>query len=401
MKEKSPVQLELFNVQTEIKPSFARENVVEDYIPFGSDNLFPQAMALFGRTSPNHRGVINNKKTYACGSDIISSDSLAKTFLDTVNNQGESLHDILLKLELDYVMGGNGYIEVIRDRSKRWVMLNHIDFTKCRKNKEKTHILIHPDWGTYTGKQDKNLISLPIFPKFEFSGGVERSVYHLYDYEPEFSDYGLPSWISGKDAVQIDFKSNRFNLARLINTFRVSGMLFVPVKDAGESQEVLKRMTEAYTGDMNQDKLLVVTKSRSTENEKADQVQLIQNNNQDKGSWIELHSMSITDIIVAHSWFRSLTSLPDNTGFDTNRIINEYNIALSTYILPTQKFIKKMINKIMKAAIGKAIEFDFINESPIYIEDGMFIWELRKKKGLDYNESDPVQQKIIYNGQLV
>jgi len=68
------------------------------FVPFGSDNLFPQSLALFSRTSPNHRGVINGKMNYLPGKEITSEDTdIQKNFIERVNNDGESLHEVVKK----------------------------------------------------------------------------------------------------------------------------------------------------------------------------------------------------------------------------------------------------------------------------------------------------------------
>ena len=109
----------------------------------------------------------------------------------------------------------------------------------------------------------------------------------MYDYEPEFSFYGLPSWISGKDSIQLDFKTNRWNLARLVNSFKLSGIMVVPVGSPEEGKQVIERLEKQYTNqeptDLNNDKLLVLAKSRNSGAERADRVELIQNNQEDNG----------------------------------------------------------------------------------------------------------------------
>jgi hypothetical protein len=403
-KIKSIVDVAYLNTaNTELTPKLNLANTITDYIPFGSDNLFPQAMALFARMSPNHRGVINSKRRYVLGNGLKTDDKEFEGFLNVCNLDGESLSDVISKIELDYEIGGNAYLEIIKDNKNRFIYFNHIDFTKCRKSKENDEIYINPDWCTSL-YDSENTIEIPLYPNFkndEDNPQINRSIYHIYDYEPEFYYYGIPNWIAAKDAVQLDIKTNRFNLARLINTFKVSGIMFVPVKDQSESAEVIKRLKSDYTGDLNQDKLLVLTKSRSADGEKAEQVQLIQNQTEEKGSWIELHNLSISDIISGHSWFRSLSGIADNTGFDTQRILNEYNIALSSFIIPRQNKIKGIIQKIFKTVLNKEIDFEFINREPISSSDGMYLWEYRKSKGLEFDENDIKQQKIIYNGSLI
>jgi hypothetical protein len=398
--------VEITQEQTDIRPYTGLLTFDTPYIPFGSDNLFPNAIALFGRLSANHKGVINSKVRYTIGSEIISEDQKFKGLIESANLEKMEFQEIIKRQEKDWNTTGNKYMELITDGST-FLFLNHIDSTKVRKTKDNQRVIIHPDWNLYTGKSDKNAMELPLFPKFDRGSNYEpyRSVVHYFDYEPEFSYYGLPSWIAGKDNVQIDYRSNRWNLATLINTAKLSGMLIVPVSDKTESELVLKKIKEHHQGDMNQNKLLVLTKGRATENQRAEQTQYISDQQSTKtnnnGDWLQLHKMNTSDLIVAHSWYRALTSLDDNTGFETEKILNEYNIALNSYIKPRQKTIKKQIQKLYKQILNWDIDFSFINESPVSTDDAMYIWELRRQKGLDYDENDPNQQKMIYNGSII
>ena len=115
-----------------------------DYIPFGSDNLFPNALALFARKSPNHRGVINSKVKYCLGDGIFPEDEKNKelqTQIDSINQEGESLNQIQKKLYLDRFMTGNYDIELITDSRRSFLWVNHIDATKCRLSKDSKSII--------------------------------------------------------------------------------------------------------------------------------------------------------------------------------------------------------------------------------------------------------------------
>lgn len=370
-----------------------------DYIPFGSDNLFPQSLALFSRVSPNHRGILNSKAGYIMSDGITSEDDQLIDELDTVNFQGEGINDVVKKLNIDDLRFGNYWLELISDRNHSFVWFNHLDSTKCRLTKDKKGAIIHPDWRVYR-PGDKYRKVIPLYPnwvKDEDSDGFPayRSVIHSKDYEPEFVYYGLPDYIAAKDSVQIDFSTNKWNLARLKNSFRISGMLIVPVKDEIESKAVIDYVEKELIGEGNQAKLLTITKTRAQETEKADQTQFIETKQDDKGSWMDLHKQSTGDMIVAHKWFRSLAGLADNTGFDTQRILNEYEMALNGTIKDYQKKYIGQITKIYADMLGRDIEIKFVNRPPFDTDNYKYIWELRAEKGLPFDESDPAQQIIV------
>lgn len=385
------------------------------FIPFGSDNLFPQATALFARSSPVHRGVINSKVNYMLGDGLTSKKRVFNYLFDKANFEGETIDKIAEKYFRDKNTGGNAWIEIITDNRRSFLWFNLLDFTKCRKSRDGKNCLIHPDWSIYSGmnntpgfqKSETGLLggmaqvkTIPLYPEFiternEYGIKIARSVIHIKEYEPEFYYYGIPNWIAGKDSLMIDLKTNKWNLARLKNAFKVSGFLIVPVKDATEGEQVLNYIEENHVGEDNQAKLMVLTKSRAPEGEKADKVQFVESNQQDEGSWEKLHETSTNDILIAHAWFRSLTSIADNTGFDTGRILNEYAIAKQTIIKHEQTLFLEMLRKVFKEQQGLDSDLSFVNRSPISDDSWLKIWEIRKNRGEEYDENDPAQQGIV------
>jgi hypothetical protein len=380
----------------EITPHYNNNININDFIPFGQDNLFPQALALFSRLSPNHRGVLNSKERFFQGDGIIGVNAIAKAWIESVNAEGESLNKVQKKLWIDEHRFGNVWIELITDNKGSFLFINHIDSTKCRLSRQGNEVLIHPDWSKYTSKTDKDLRTLALYPSWgedKEHPNIKRSVYHKFSYEPEFTYYGVPSHISGKDSVQIDFKTNKWNLARLVNAFQPSGMLAIPVKDKAEADKVLREV-EKHTGEGNQGKVFPIAKSRAMEGQKAEDVTFTPFQSNDTGSWMDLHKQSLSDIVMAHGWYRSLCSIPDNTGFDTTRIINEYNIAFPQ-INEAQFEYTEWYQKIYKEVTGKDIEIEFQNSPPLSTDKYYFIWEMREKKGLPFDPKDPAQNVII------
>ena len=404
-KKKSYFGSYLYAPADKIKPYSGVETNHNDYIPFGSDNQFPNALALFSRKSPNHRGVLNSKVKYCLGDGIFPKDEKnteLQDMLDSMNQEGESINHIQKKLYLDRFMTGNYYIELITDVRRSFLWINHIDATKCRLGKDGKTIIISPDWSKDTGSGDKNRIVRAKYPEFEpdTTGDLSahRSIFHGFDYEPEFTFYGLPLYIAGKDSVQIDLRTNKWNLGRLKNSFRPGATLIVPVKDEIEGGEVEKMVKTQFTGEENQGKTNLIVKSRALDNEKADQTQYIPHTTEDKGSWIELHKQSTGDIIVAHSWYRALSGIADNTGFDTERILNEYNTALSSVITTEQASFLEVYSKLFREVVSQDFDVVFRNSPPLQDDNYKYVWELREEKGLEVNKEDPNQMVIVMPG---
>lgn len=378
------------------------ENIYYEFIPFGSDNLFPQALALFARTSPNHRGIINSKLQYIIGDGIIPQDEKDKetlALIEKINFEGENLTDVTTRVLTDDLMGGNLWLEIITDRNRSFLYISQMDFTKCRLAKDLKRVIMHQDWKNYTGENDTQRKVLPLYPNFQKDNDglfpAYRSVFHYKRYEPEFTYYGVPQYVSGQDSIQIDLKTNKWNLARLKNAFSISGVLVIPVKDKAESKAVIDNIKANHIGEENQGKLFTITKKRPDASERGEQTQLIQTNQQEDGSWEKLHNQSMSDMVIAHSWFRSLVGIADNTGFDTQRILNEYEIALNTVITNYQREYIGIYRKLFSEVLGRDLPIQFKNRGPLQDERYYKIWEIRKMRGMDYDEKDPAQQQIV------
>jgi hypothetical protein len=69
--------------------------------------------------------------------------------------------------------------------------------------------------------------------------------------------------------------------------------------------------------------------------------------------------------VVAHSWFRSLSGLDYSTGFNSERILHEYEIALNTVILTEQEEILEPLRDLLAAVLKvDASSLEFVNRPP-------------------------------------
>jgi hypothetical protein len=115
------------------------------------------------------------------------------------------------------------------------------------------------------------------------------------------------------------------------------------------------------------------------------------------GDWAKLHEQAESDLVVAHSWFRSLSGLDYASGFSTDRILHEYEVALNTVILSEQEQLLEPIREIISMVLGiDASSLEIINRPPTRSKPlYMRVWEVRKADGLDYDESDSEQQLFL------
>lgn len=208
-----------------------------------------------------------------------------------------------------------------------------------------------------------------------------------------FDHYGVPQYIAGLNVSAIAYKTDRWNIARLDNSFQLSGVMMIDnAVDSEEQASELARMAEQrFAGKPGQ--VMFIIRDESSD----DNSRFIPIESQNDGDWKELHDQATSDIVVAHSWFRSLSGLDYSSGFSSERILHEYEVALNTVILGEQsEIMEPILHAISKILQIDSSSLEIINRpptrsKPIY----MRVWEARKADGLEYDESDERQQLFL------
>jgi hypothetical protein len=215
----------------------------------------------------------------------------------------------------------------------------------------------------------------------------------IKSYEPEFFNYGIADWIAGLNVAAIGYKTDRWNISRIDNSFQSSGVFFLSgIDNDDEAEEAKDVLEDEFSGEDAQGKVMFIV---ADENDAGKFVPISVDFDAD---WTKLDENAITKLMVAHSWYRSLMSLPDSKGFDTERILNEWQIAKVTTIEPKQRAYLKPIKRVIKDILGLDVsDLKFINKSPVKEKKPgyMMVWEARKMDGLDYDPEDTKQQRYL------
>lgn len=360
---------------------------------WGDDNLLPYALALLARRSVAHRRIINDKADYIAGKGVAcdNNNQLLSQFIRCVNGSGDTLRSIISRLAMDEAMFGNSFLEVITDANHSFLSFYHIDASQCRLSRDMEHVVLHHDWRSYRASEAR---TLALYPRFEVGDdGTLRTVVHYKDYEPLFSHYGVAPYIAGMDAAAILYKTDRWNIARLDNSFQLSGVMMLDgaVDSEDEADRIVRLAEERFSGNPGQ--VLFVLRDKSD----GDNSQFIPVNTSSDGDWPKLHTQAESDLVIAHSWFRSLSGLDYSSGFSTDRILHEYEVALNTVILSEQEQLLEPIRAIIRDVLGvDSSSLEIINRPPTRSKPlYMRVWEARKADGLDYDENDPDQQLLL------
>ena len=361
---------------------------------WGDDNLFPAALALMARRSTTHRRIINDKADYSSGKgftcDEAQQPQLA-AFVRCVNGRGESLRQVLGKLAFDKSLFGNAFLEAVTDPGHTFLSLYHQDASRCRVARDSKHVLLHHDWAAFKPAEAR---SLPLYPDFEAQeDGTLRSIVHYKDYEPMFEHYGVPPYIAGFNVSAIAYKTDRWNISRLDNSFQLSGVMMLDstMDDEAQAERIMRTAEEKFAGNPGQ-VMFVIRDGGEDDNSRFIPIAA-----QNEGDWQALHEQAVGDIVVAHSWFRTLSGLDYASGFSAERILHEYEIALNTVILGEQAELLEPIREIIGRILGAdPSSLEIVNRPPTRSKPlYMKVWEARKADGLDYDPEDERQQHFL------
>jgi hypothetical protein len=360
---------------------------------WGDNNMLPYALSLIARNSVAHRRIINDKADYIAGKGLTCDAGLdvVKQLISCANGSGESMRSVIARLALDEAMFGNAFMEVVTDAQKSFLSLYHVDASTCRLARDEERVVMHHDWSQFRASE---AVSLPLYPNFEEQAdGTLRAVVHYKDYEPMFSHYGVAPYVAGLDAAAILYKTDRWNVSRIDNSFQLSGVMMLDgaVGDEDEASRMVRMAEEKFAGNPGQ--VLFVLR----ESGEGDSSRFIPIDSKADGDWVKLHEQAESDLVVAHSWFRSLSGLDYSSGFSTERILHEYEVALNTVILSEQEQLLEPIRQIIERIFSlNASSLTIVNAPPMSTKPAyMRVWEARKADGLDYDESDPSQQLFL------
>ena len=366
----------------------------DEFWRWGDDNLFPAALATMARRSTTHRRIVNDKADYISGKGFVCDEAAQpqlSAFVRRANGDGESLRQVLNKLAFDKALFGNAFLEAVTDAGHSFLSLYHQDATRCRVARDSRHVLLHHDWSAFRTSEARRL---PLYPLFEEQpDGTLRTMVHYKDYEPAFEHYGVPPYIAGLNVSAIAYKTDRWNISRLDNSFQLSGVMLLDSSAASEADaERIVRLAERRLAGNPGQVMFVIREGGEEDNSR-----FIPIASQKEGDWQALHEQATADIVVAHSWFRTLSGLDYSSGFSAERILHEYEVALNTVILAEQAELTEPIRALAAETLGADVSsLEIVNRpptrsKPIYMK----VWEARKADGLDYDPDDPKQQAFL------
>ena len=287
--------------------------------------------------------------------DIVDELTL-NNFLKQINAEGENIDELTNKIITDFNNFGNAFIEICRIKvgNTRKYYIRLLPITWCRPKKtgkyqlSPTHIGVTSEFEQPWYITPEAPIDYPIFPHFEVIDGVEKSIFHLKNYDSTLMYWGLPEWISAKIWAELEYRIPKFNQSKFENGFTPSAIVnLYGSTTQEEAEELVSALKSCFTGTGNNSKMFI--QALRDETYKAD-VQIL--SSQNEGEFTQLQKMAQDSIVSAHRWTVALTGLRQPGSLGSNQMIrSEFEIVYNTVIRPMQRmFLGKFLNPIIQDA---------------------------------------------------
>ena len=395
-----------FTTQRDFSEEKNLKNLSYDFIPFGDNakNDLPQHLSMLRRKSATHRSILAQKVAFTTGAGFLSDDEKVLKFLDNVNVKEEDFRIVLKNLFTDFYTFGNAYLEIVNYAGG--VAFYHIDATTVRISKDKENVIIHSNWEEYTQTKDLS-VRIPFYPDFVQSDGGKRSVIHFKDYEPEFTNYGMPDYIAVLESISVDYEIGRWNNTKFKNHFQPSSIVEIngDMSD-DEAEKLVDEAKSKFTGEGNNGKILFLVKNGDSSPATVTNIQ-----DTSEGNYLQLQDTTNQNIITAHRWQPALSGIVSggklsNTG---SEIRIAYEMVMSTIIKNT---IATIFNPIKKVLSDNGFNTDTLKikqEPPISymsdvkIESVLEINELREIIGYETKDGYDklTNQKEVEDEELI
>lgn len=227
-----------------------REINSKEWIFFGLDNLYPTKLVELYNTSAMHKTAIDAKHAACIGEGI-------KYYGDTVvNPKGETLNQIFEKMALDEYVFGAYALNIIWNRAgDRIAEIYHLPANKVRSGKLDEEDNINEYYYSSDWKQPRKYKpkAYKAFDMADNKGDNASQIYYVKSYNPETDYYGLPSYVSALNDIELDARVSRFHNANISNGLAPSMAINfrngIPTPD--ERQIIYREIEDTFAGENN------------------------------------------------------------------------------------------------------------------------------------------------------
>lgn len=329
-------------------------NARGDFINFGDDNLMPDYYISLTDRSPKHNAIVHQKASMIGGNGFIKNglSNEALNFLANIANT-DDLDEILAKISYDLEIYGSFLLNVVWSKDReRIAEINYMNPQLMRiavpdpkyPNIEK--YWISKDWSDI----NKELNRPVLYDGFSARDRKNASqLLYCKTYQAGKYFYGVPEYISGARWIEMEYEISDFHLRNIQNGFAPSMFINFPTGIPTDEEMAIndKKLMRQLAGPKGGGKAFI---TYSETKDSAPIIQPIDSNDNDT-KFVQLNEIITEGILGAHRVNDpALFGLSKDTGIfvGQTQILNSLEVFRTQYIVPKQRFIEKIINRLAR-----------------------------------------------------
>lgn len=398
-----------------------------NFVLNGQNHKYVKFLIDLYNKSATHKAMIVTKSNISAGHSVTLSDNSImdeskkeelNTWFDCINEDEETLHDVVCDMSLNYHIFGYAFLQVIWNKGKTIHSIQNIDASLIAcgmaKNGKVESFYFSNDWSNWQKSENKPIL-LPAFNPDNIQPGKPQ-ILMVRKKEPGLVYYSNPLY----NQTTINYALQEFDLSVFLlnntnSSFFPSAIIthLEPGITEEQQDDIVESFNDLYTG-TDQKKIVHVFLNDKELKPVVDAFP-----QQDEYTkFLEMNKQAQNMIAVGHMIVnKNLACIPNEGGImgDRTSIQDSFELLLKS-IKITQLLFEKAINKIIKHKVEGAkikintsspLQFKAFSEN--ILSQVMTQPEIRNELGLaqlqpdDVTNLDEVRKKNpdLNNGQLV
>lgn len=324
-------------IETSI-PSFnEKEARGKEFVSWGEDNSVPNYLYDLYTNVTTLRSIINGTSDFVCGDNVTS---VIEKLNKEVNQKGDKLYEFIGDITRNYLVYGNAFIQVIRNKNGDVAELYSISPKYVRTSKKNDIFYYSEDYAKGYVRSNKKIV----YPKFVFEAtNIPTSMLMLKSETDK--TYGLPLYVASLKDCEVQKQISEFNLSQLENGFYGSYVFNFSngIPDDQSKSEIEKNIQEKFCGSSNAGRVLLNFsdgKDNGLTLQKMDIVNYAEkyNTTDDRSTKKIYESFGASPVIFGVE--------KDTTGFNSEDYEQAFKLYNRLRVKPLQKKIVAMFDKI-------------------------------------------------------
>lgn len=321
----------------------------DNYVKFGSDNLYPNfLLQLFNEVSL-HQSIVKNKVNFLMGDGIINKIS-GKNAEYKINDV-YSLEEIVHHLIYDYLIFNYYVLEVQYNVFGKPISINHIPAHHVRSNKSLTKFWVCDDWGV-----KKNILSYDRWVKGSNNDGKSK-LYMFKNYQPSVNNvYPQPAYSAAIENMQTEILIKSFHKNNVEDGFSATNIIsfYKGMPSPEQARDLEKKFAADYSGVSGKKFILNHNEIGAEQGVNVDAVSA----GDYSGNLENIRNTNTESILTSHQFHRALGgietagSLGDRTALET-----QYEMFKNVFVKDNRNVIESSLNKVLADFNFEPIEF--------------------------------------------